>query len=83
MEYAVDDKRRLPRSDIEEPAHVSFGGTSLGCVVRNISADGAAIEVANAAYIPERFRLVMIAGDVRQCRLVWIKQNRIGVAFEG
>jgi hypothetical protein len=83
MEYSVDDKRRLPRSEVEEPAHVSFGGTSLGCVVRNISADGAAIEVANAAYIPERFRLVRTAGDVRQCRLVWIKQNRIGVAFEG
>lgn len=81
MEDTVDEKRRHPRRDVEESAHVSFNGTSLTCLVRNISADGAAIDVENAAYIPERFRLVT-AGEVRNCRLVWIKQNRIGVAFE-
>ncbi|MGP9813984.1 PilZ domain-containing protein [Rhodopseudomonas sp. NSM] len=78
----VDEKRRYPRSDVEEPAHVSFSGTSLTCLVRNISAEGAAIDVDNAAYIPERFRLVMSVGEVRNCRLIWIKQNRIGVTFE-
>jgi hypothetical protein len=80
----VQDKRKYPRIDVEEPAHVSFGGTSLSCVIRNISTDGAAIDVENASYIPERFRLVMVPDlEVRTCRLVWIKQNRIGVAFEG
>ncbi|ABE41589.1 PilZ domain-containing protein [Rhodopseudomonas palustris] len=82
MEDSVDEKRRHPRSDVEEPAHVSFNGTSLSCLVRNISAEGAAIDVANAAYIPERFRLVTTLGKVLNCRLVWIKRNRIGVAFE-
>jgi hypothetical protein len=79
----VEDKRRYPRIEVEEPAHVSFGGTSLSCVVRNISPEGAAIDVENASYIPERFRLVMDPGsEIRSCRLVWIKQNRIGVAFD-
>jgi hypothetical protein len=79
----VEDKRRFPRFDVEEPAHVSFGGTSLSCMIRNISDEGAAIDVENASYIPERFRLVMTPStEVRSCRLVWIKQNRIGVAFE-
>jgi hypothetical protein len=82
MGGTVEDKRRHPRNEVEQPGHVSFGGTSLGCQVRNISADGAAIDVENAAYIPERFQLVMSPGQVRNCRLVWIKQNRIGVAFE-
>lgn len=77
----MDEKRRQPRRDVADSAHVSFNGTSLGCLVRNISDDGAAIDVENAAYIPERFRLVT-ADAVHNCRLVWIKQNRIGVAFE-
>lgn len=76
----VDDNRRFPRRDIGEPAHVSFNGVSLGCVLLNLSEEGAAIEVDNTAYVPERFRLVTSCG-VRACRLVWIKQNRIGVAF--
>jgi hypothetical protein len=83
QEADVEDKRKYPRIEVEEPAHVSFGGTSLSCVVRNISTDGAAIDVENASYIPERFRLVMApSSEIRSCRLVWIKQNRIGVAFD-
>ena len=79
----MQDKRKFPRTDVEAPAYVSFGGTSLSCTVRNISDEGAAIDVDNASYIPERFRLVMLPDPaVRNCRLVWIKQNRIGVAFE-
>lgn len=79
----MDEKRRVPRVDVEHLAHVSFAGTSLSCVVRNISAEGAALEVDNAAYIPQRFRLVLPNDrGVRDCRLVWIQRNRIGVAFD-
>lgn len=79
----MDEKRRTPRRDVEEWGHVSFAGASLACVVRNISQDGAALEVENAAYIPPRFRLVLPQDDiVRDCRLVWIQRNRIGVAFD-
>ncbi len=79
----VDDKRQYPRTDVEDQAYVSFGGTSLGCTIRNISEEGAAIDVENASYLPERFLLVMEPDhEVRNCRMVWIKQNRIGVQFE-
>jgi PilZ domain len=51
--------------------------------VVNLSAEGAAIDVPNAVYIPDRFRL-MTENDrvVRDCRVVWIQRNRIGVVFE-
>jgi hypothetical protein len=51
--------------------------------VLNVSDEGAAIDVPNAAYVPQRFQL-MIEKDrlIRKCRVVWIQQNRIGVAFE-
>jgi hypothetical protein len=66
-----------------EAAYVSSDGASTGCRVLNFSAEGAAIDVPNAAYIPQRFRL-MTEKDrlIRKCRIVWIQQNRIGVAFE-
>ena len=78
----MDDKRKHPRIDIEELAYVSSGGSVMSCVVRNISPAGAAIDVDNPAFVPQRFRLV-IAKDssVHDCRVIWIQKNRIGLAF--
>jgi hypothetical protein len=78
-----DERRGHPRVEIDEAAYVSSGGASTRCRVLNLSAEGASIDVPNAAYIPQRFRL-MTEKDrlIRKCRVVWIQQNRIGVAFE-
>jgi hypothetical protein len=76
------ERRRHPRTDLSEPAYVSSGGSVMGCTVCNISAEGAAIDVENAAFVPSRFRLVMAADrSVRDCEVVWIRDNRIGVTF--
>jgi hypothetical protein len=78
-----DERRKQPRADVDEVAYVSSEGASTRCRVQNISAEGAAIDVPNAAYIPQCFQL-MTEKDrlVRRCRIVWIQQNRIGVTFE-
>jgi hypothetical protein len=78
----MQEKRKHPRTEVNEPAFVSSGGSVMRCTVRNISAEGAAIEVENPAFVPPRFRLVM-ANDssVRECSIAWIQQNRIGVTF--
>jgi hypothetical protein len=78
----MEEKRKHPRTDVNEPAYVSAGGSVMSCTVRNISVDGAAIDVENAAFVPPRFRLVM-ANDssVRECRVTWIQRNRIGLSF--
>jgi len=78
----MEEKRKHPRTEINEPAYVSSGGSVIGCVVRNISIEGAAIDVENPAFVPQRFRLVM-ANDssVRECRVAWIQKNRIGLTF--
>ena len=78
----MDEKRKHPRTEINEPAYVSSGGSVMSCVVRNISPEGAAIEVENPVFVPQRFRLVMAKdSSVRDCEIVWIQQKRIGVAF--
>ena len=78
----MEEKRKHPRIEINEPAYVSAGGSVMSCMVRNISPEGAAIDVENPAFVPPRFRLVM-AGEssVHECRVTWIQKNRIGVTF--
>jgi hypothetical protein len=78
----MEERRKHPRTEIDEPAYVSSGGSVISCVVRNISAEGAAIDVPNPAFVPQRFRLVMARdSSVRECSIAWIQKNRIGVSF--
>ncbi len=81
----MEEKRKYLRSEINEPGYVSSGGSVMHCVVVNISLEGAAIDVENPAFVPERFRLVMAKDSsiVHECRVAWIKQNRIGLTFVG
>jgi len=78
----MEEKRKHPRTEINKPAYVSSGGSVMSCMVRNISVEGAAIDVENPAFVPPHFRLVM-ANDstVHECRIAWIQKNRIGVTF--
>src|SRR5882762_8591584 len=80
---AMEERRRGPRADVDEPAYISSHGSSTRCQVVNISAEGAAIDVPDPIFVPARFQL-MTEKDrvVRDCRIVWTKQNRIGVVFE-
>jgi hypothetical protein len=78
----MEERRKHPRSEINEQAYVSSGGSVMSCTVRNISVEGAAIEVENPAFVPMQFRLVMAKdSSVRDCRIAWIQRNRIGVTF--
>jgi hypothetical protein len=78
----MEEKRKHPRAEIDEPAYVSSGGSVMSCVVRNISPEGAAIDVENPAFVPASFKLVMAKDStVHECRIIWIQENRIGVIF--
>jgi hypothetical protein len=80
---AMEERRRGPRADVDEPAYISSHGSSTRCRVVNISAEGAAIEVPDPVFVPARFQLMTESDRVlRDCRVVWTKQNRIGVIFE-
>ena len=78
----TEEKRKHQRTEANEPAYVSAGGSVMRCIVRNISPDGAAIDVDNPSFVPAQFRLV-IARDssTHDCRMIWIREKRIGVAF--
>jgi hypothetical protein len=78
----MEEKRKYPRTELNEPAYVSSGGSVMSCMVRNISPEGAAIDVENPAFVPPRFRLVMASdSSVCECRIAWTQKNRIGLTF--
>ena len=78
----MDERRKHLRTEINEPGLVSAGGSVMRCTVRNISPEGAAIDVDNPAFVPARFRLVMNNGaTVHECSIAWIQKTRIGVTF--
>jgi hypothetical protein len=57
------------------------GATStLDCIIRNISADGAMIETANPQMIPSQLHLVQIKeGIAWDAEVIWRRGNRIGL----
>jgi hypothetical protein len=79
----MEERRKFPRTEINEPAYVSSGGSVMHCTVLNISPEGCAIEVDEPAFVPQQFRLVMAndAASVRGCQIAWIQGKRIGLAF--
>jgi hypothetical protein len=80
---SIDERRKSPRTEIDETAYISISGSSTRCRIVNISNEGAALDVPDASFIPTCFQL-MTESDrlVKNCRIAWIKQNRIGVEFE-
>lgn len=79
----MEEERKQPRTDVDQLARICCGGMTISCRLLNISAEGAAVEVANATHIPDRFQLMTEHNrDVFNCRIAWIKQNRIGLTFE-
>jgi len=79
----MEERRKYEREQVEETAYICGSGSSIRCLVRNISRQGAALDVPDPAFIPACFKL-MLKSDriVRDCRIAWIMGNRIGVAFE-
>lgn len=77
------ENNRAPRQRTLKAGTIEFSGSTIDCVVRNISETGAALEVASPVGIPAEFNLA-ISGNIakRPCRVVWVKDQRIGVAFK-
>jgi PilZ domain len=78
----MEEKRKHQRKEINEPAYISAGGSVMRCTVRNISPEGAALDVDNPAFVPAQFRLVMASdSSTFECTVVWLQQKRVGVVF--
>ena len=59
----LENSRAAPRQRVFKAGTIEFGGSTIDCVVRNISATGAALEDASPVGIPAEFNL-LISGNI-------------------
>ncbi len=79
----MTNKRAAPRLRVLKAGTIMFGSAGIDCTVRNLSETGAALEVVSVVVMPTEFSLVIRSDNInRNCRVVWRKMNRIGVAFD-
>lgn len=77
------ETRVAPRFRVTKPAKIDHGGDKINCVVRDISATGAAIEISDVVRIPDHFLLSIPEDRLKlPCRVVWRTRYRIGVTFD-
>jgi hypothetical protein len=78
---SVKDRRSSPRMRTLKGARIVWpSGATITCTVRNFSDTGAKLQVDGP--VPGTFELVLVAdGSRRPCRVVWRKENYIGVRF--
>lgn len=70
------------RSYLKALIEFGNGATKLDCIVKNISATGARIDVTAAVSIPKEFNLnIPHRGEVLRSQMVWREHDAIGVRF--
>ena len=78
----LTEARNARRSRVMDLGLVRFGEMSVGCVIRNLTDEGAALDVGPQSDIPDQFTLIVMAKKkIYSCNIVWRKNRRIGVAF--
>lgn len=77
------DVRGLLRRRVFKGATIEIQNRSaVDCTVRNLSADGAKLQLSDSYWIPEHFMLnVPSEGLRRRCEVRWRREGEIGVAF--
>jgi hypothetical protein len=75
------ERRRSQRHRTLKAGKIVLGRASvIDCTIRNLSPEGAAIAVDNAATLPAEFDLEF-DGKTRHCKVAWRRLDRLGVKF--
>ena len=78
------ERRRQPsRPRTLKGAHIVFSlnNSPMDCTVRNLTEEGARLEVDAAQTVPDSFLLRLDSGEERNCEIRWRKQKSVGVEF--
>jgi hypothetical protein len=78
------DRRRSVRDKViyGGAAATNDRGSTMDCVVRNISEGGACVELEETARVPEELRLTIARkGRSFLARMIWRQAGKVGLAF--
>jgi hypothetical protein len=80
----MQDRRQSVRDKVflGGVAEINERGSTMDCVVRNINARGACVEVDETTRLPENLSLsIPRRGRSFLARMIWRHANRVGLAF--
>lgn len=64
-------------------AEINDSGSTMDCVVRNLSDRGACVELESSAKIPDEMRVTIARkGRSYLAHMIWRQANRVGLAFK-
>jgi hypothetical protein len=79
----VMERRAISRNPVLMSGAIKFAGSTINCLVRDMTISGAALDVTNPNDIPGHFNLVFKADSTQiPCHVIWRQEERIGVAFD-
>jgi hypothetical protein len=81
-----DNKRIARRMKTLKSAKIVFLNqwSVIDCAVRDMSATGAKLVCAQAATVPNEFRLLMLSDNMmRNAKVVWRREDTLGIHFIG
>jgi hypothetical protein len=78
------ERRTAQRHRVFKHGTLAFrDGGSIDCTVRNVSSNGARVDIAGPVGLPSSFTLLIETDRfMRRCHPVWRSDTRIGLAFD-
>jgi hypothetical protein len=80
------ERRQLPRQRVLKGAIIYFNkeSSSVDCIVRNLTAIGARLDLESTHFVPDRFDLLIKQEhQLYPAELVWRGAKNLGIRFTG
>ena len=77
----MEERRTHPRVRVLKAGKIIFGKATVPCTVRNLSEGGACLQLQTTYGIPASFDFAMADGPTHHCKVAWLDQTRMGVAY--
>ena len=79
----MSERRQAIRMRRLKDARLVFNGRKsvMNCTVRNASAEGAKLLMAEPHLVPAEFELTISGADPQLARKMWFKEGEMGVKF--
>ncbi len=79
----MSERRISPRIPTRRAARIDIKGKEpIECLVRDLSASGARLEVPDIRQVANNFTLTIVGSwDRHACRVAWRKGNTVGVEY--
>lgn len=76
------ERRIARRQRVFKAGRLTFAGTTVDCTVRNLSSEGALIELPTSEGVPHELILSLLTHRLNfNCFVVWRDNKRLGVVF--